>query len=224
MKKLLVALAVTLSLLFGVASPAHAAPNVTGGHWSYFKWGAQAQPVRAFYVLDRTGNATLHAAIQNFIADFQYDLIARQAYGIVPAPVYLQQDPDVGNCDSTPFSTGGGFQQYGGYSFITICAGGRGAGTSVTWTPGGHYGENYHPSIHIQREYPDYNTTYTHVAHEMLHAIGLGHTSNCADLMGGAEYGCKITPGVLKKPSPQDYDGLTSFYGGYGAFAHPWYA
>ncbi len=223
MRRVLVGLVAALALTFGVASPAQASPTVAYGHWSYYKWGPVAQPIRAFYVFDRTRDNTVHQALQSVINDLKYDLEARGAWGVVPAPVYIQDDANFGQCDSTPFSSGNGFQNFPGYSFSTVCAGGRGGGTSITWTSGLHYGENYHPSIHVQREYADYNTTYTHLVHELLHAMGLGHTSNCADLMGGAEFGCRITPGVLKKPSPQDYDGLTNFYGGYGAFAHPWW-
>lgn len=225
-RRTLAALVAAVSLVLGVAvAPAHAAvpPAITLGHWSYFQWNGQYVAGRAFYIYDRSGDSTIHAALQQVINDLQYDLNARNAWGIVPAVYYVQDDANVGAC--------GDFGSLAGYSFITLCSGGLGGGTSYTTSDigGGHYagnGGNLHPSIHIEREYPDYNTTYSMIAHELLHAYGMRHTDNCADLMGGSEFtpSCRLTVGVLKHPSPADFDAMTNFYGGYGVFAHPWYS
>ena len=220
-------IALSLLLVATPATPALAAPPAVnlGGHWSYFKWGpGWTAGVRMFYVYDRSGNATVAAALQHVINDLKYDLNARNAWGIVPAPVYVEGSANTGQCDSSSTSPGGGFSGLGGYSFITICSGTLYNGTSIAWTSGGHYAENYHPSIHLDRQYADYNTTYSALAHELLHTMGVGHTDNCNDLMGGAEFGCRLTVGALKKPSGADYDALTNFYGGYGAWRHPWNA
>jgi hypothetical protein len=226
--RLIAGLLTVMTLVVGPGvTPAHAAPSVELGHWTNFRWGPGTEslwPVRAFYVLDRSADATVGAALRQVIEDLRSDLTGRGAWGMVPAPLYLENNVYAGQCDSTPWSGGGGFQSMRGYSFITVCAGGRGNGTSVTWTSGQHAADPNHPSIHVQREYPDFNTTYTALAHELLHALGVGHTSDCNDLMGGAEYGCGQRAGVLKRPSAAGYDAVTSFYGGYGAWGHAWHA
>lgn len=227
MRRTLAAIGIALALFMAPMPAAHAVvlPDITNGHWSYFKWpGYPVQAIRMFYVLDRTGAAdtTAHDAMQAAINDFYYDLDARSARGIVPAPVYLRDDANAGQCDSTPQSGTGGFTGFVGYSFITVCAGGPAAGTSITWTSAPHHAENYHPSIWLSRTYTDFNSTYSLFMHELLHAEGMRHTDDCTDLMGGGEYGCALTVGVLKKPSGLDYDGLVRFYGGYGVWGHPW--
>ncbi len=216
MRKLWAALAAVALVMVGFASPAHADYSI-GSHWSYFKWAGSYQPVRAFYLFDRSGDSTVHAAMQQVLSDLAYDLNARNAWGIVPAPTYIQDDADFGQCDSTPFSAGNGFQSFVGYSFITLCAGGQGGGTSITWSAGVHNAENYHPSIHVQREYSDYNSTYTHLYHELFHALGVSGHSVAPSLMRPT-----LPPYTILKPTGADYDLLTNFYGGYGVFNHPW--
>ncbi len=207
MKKLLVALAAVLALTFGVVQPAQADYSI-GAHWSNGKWGpGLSWNYRWFYVLDRSGDSTVGAALQAVINDLQYDLTARGAWGYVPAPVYLDHNAYAGQCDSTAFSAGNGFPTLGGYSFMTVCSGGQGGGTSVTWKAGGHLAENYHPSIHVQREYPDYNTTYTHLAHEMFHALGVDGHSVSPSLMRPT-----LPPYTIIHPTGADYDLLTNFY------------
>ncbi len=210
MKKLLVALAAALTLTFGLPTPASAAMTI-GTHWSNHEWAAAYAPnsvaVRAFFVLDRSGDATIHAALAQVLADLQYDLQARGAWGLVPAPVVIQEDQFVGQCDSTPWSAGNGYQAFVGYSFATLCSGGQGGGTSVTWKAGAHAAENYHPSMHIQREYSDYNTTYTHIYHELFHVLGIDGHGVSPSLMRPT-----LPAGQLIKPTGADYDVLTNFY------------
>src|SRR5215207_3078069 len=86
-------LAVTLgalTLLTGTATVPAQADHILSSHWSYFKWpGYTPTGVRAFYVFDRSGDATVGAAIRQSLADLEFDLRARNAWGIVPAPSYI---------------------------------------------------------------------------------------------------------------------------------------
>ena len=102
-----------------------------------------------------------------------------------------------------------------GYSFATVCSGNGGSyGSSVTWFGGaGSRAEmGYHPWTLIQRDYPDYNTTFSNVAHEILHQMGVGHSSDCRNLMGGGEFGCRFQVGVKRYLTEHDWTALADSY------------
>lgn len=182
-----------------------------GFHWDNLIWNGTAYGYRSAFVIDRSNDSTVTAAIHEAIDHFNSVSLANNQWGIVPILQYLDQNAYAyAGCD--------GMTSVSGFNFMSVCSGGPASGASITYTSAGHAGEtgSFHPHIHIQREYPDYNTTFSHVYHEILHGIGIGHSSNCADLMGGAEFGCKLKVGVKRFPTPADINPMTLYY-----FLHP---
>jgi hypothetical protein len=50
------------------------------------------------------------------------------------------------------------------------------------------------------------------VAHELLHQVGVGHSRDCNDLMGGGEFGCRFQVGVKRYLTEHDWAALADYY------------
>lgn len=189
------------------ASPAQADHNITLGHWDAYQWqGVFGSNLRYVYVFDRSNDATVKAALQEFTQAFNADA-QRRGQGFDPILMYYDDTANAGACLNNVWS---GFS---GYSFMTVCA--RAGNTSTTWTAGGHF-NNHQPNVWIQRQYGDYNTTFSHVTHELLHAMGMGHSYSCntADtVMGGyLEAGCSLPVGQKLFVREHDWLAMFNFY------------
>jgi hypothetical protein len=208
LRRLVAAVAVSVTALVPTAVPAHADHTVVGAHWGTYKWwGVQQAPVRAFWVLDRSGDPTVGAALREFITVYNNDAARRGLWGLVPVMGYVEESHYRGSC--------GGYTMFPGFSFSTVCSGNGGNyGSSVTWFGGaGSRSEmGYHPWTLIQRDYPDYATTFSNVAHEILHQMGLGHSADCNNLMGGGEFGCRFTVGTKRYLTEHDWAALADSY------------
>ncbi len=81
-------------------------------HWSTYKWsgGAETAPVRAFWLIDRTGNQDMHDAIR-FVAN-AWNAV-REGETTLPYIAVYQDDANVGKCT---------VNQTVGWSFATACA------------------------------------------------------------------------------------------------------
>ena len=202
------AAAVAVAAIGSTAVPAHADHGLVGAHWGRYKWGGtQLDPARAFWVLDRSGAPTVGAALREFIQRYNGDAYRRGLWGVVPVMGYLDQGAHRGACD--------GYTAYRGYSFSTVCSGNGGShASSVTWfgARGTQAELAYHPWSLIQRDYPDYNTTFSNVAHEILHQMGVGHSRDCNNLMGGGEFGCRLRVGVKRYLTEHDWAALADNY------------
>jgi hypothetical protein len=208
LRRLVAAVAVVVTAIGPTAAPAHSDHSTPGAHYGTYKWaGVQQAPYRALWVLDRSGDPTVGAALREFITAYNSDASRRGLYGIVPVMAYLDQRAYRGGCD--------GYTAYAGYSFSTVCTGNGGNhGSSVTWFGGaGSRAEmGYHSWSLIQRDYPDYNTTFSNVAHELLHQLGIGHSHDCHNLMGGGEFGCRFQVGVKRYLTEHDWAALADYY------------
>ncbi|MCA1683252.1 MAG: hypothetical protein LC685_04610, partial [Actinobacteria bacterium] len=88
-------------------------PPVAGPHWGHYQWGTESNPVRAFWLLDRTGDPAMHAALANWAA-YWNDGRAK----IDPALPFVgvaTDDTYVGQCVHTGNAA---------YSLALACAGG----------------------------------------------------------------------------------------------------
>lgn len=206
MKRLMLIIALALGLLgSGQVSPAQADHGIGYSHWSNFEWpglvGTDTHPARGFYVLDRTGDSTYGAAMQQAINDYAYDQAARGWQGIIPNMVYLAQPEYAGQC--------GYFPEFTMYHFITVCTNGSSGG--VTYAAGLHNAEPYHPFIQVGTYWGDYNTRYNIIYHELFHAAGIAF-GPC----GQGDHSCDprnllyptVPVGTMKKPTGHDYDAL----------------
>ncbi len=215
MKKLLVACAAVLSLVFGSLAPAQANHALNGSHWGQYQWGGGVKyGYRAFFIFDHSNNATVTAALTEFVTAFNNDSNRRGLYGQVPIMLLWSRPEYAGQC--------GDVSGLGGYSFTTVCAGRPASvcglsppvGASITCTGGGHSGEPFHPYTWIQRDYPDYNTTFSHVGHELLHQIGIGHSSDPGSLVYPT-----ISLGVKKYLNEHDWSAVAALYQSHPASA-----
>lgn len=206
--RLVAATAVAVAAIGSTAVPAPADHSVVGTHYGTYKWGGLQQvPYRALWVVDRSSDPTVGAALREFIHAFNADSYRRGHFGVVPILAYLEQSAYARAC--------GPFTSLVGYSFSTVCTGNGGRfGSSVTWFggPGTRAEMGYHSWTLIQRDYPDYNTTFSNVAHELLHQLGVGHSHDCNTLMGGGEFGCRFRVGVKRYLTEHDWAALADYY------------
>ena len=89
-----------------------AAQQSTSPHWSNYKWGggAETAAVRAFWLIDRTGNQDMHDSIRFLAGAWN---AARDTHPELPYIAVHQDDARVGQCV---------VNQTRGYSFATACA------------------------------------------------------------------------------------------------------
>lgn len=71
--------------------------------------------------------------------------------------------------------------------------------------------QGFHPYVWIQTDAQDYNTIFTHMAHELMHVIGLGHSTNPGSLMAPEH-----ARGQKWYATEDVFTGLTQFYGSIG--------
>ena len=209
LRRLVAATAVAVTAVGPTAVPAHADHTVVGAHYGTFKWAGVEYlgPFRALFVLDSSGDATVGAALREFTTAYNADAQRRGLTGIVPWLTYVDNSRAIGAC--------GPYTNIPGYSFSTVCTGNGGNyGSSVTWFGGaGTRSEmGYHSWSLIQRDYRDYNTTFANVAHELLHQLGVGHSHDCHNLMGGGEFGCRFQVGVKRYLTDHDWAALADYY------------
>lgn len=205
MRKLTAALAVAVMLAW-LGAPAQADHSVSLGHVNAYWWAGNVQngDCQAMWVFERSGDPTVRAATQEFVNAYNADTINRGLQCIVPYLSFYPDDASIGAC----FDGAWGFP---GASFMTVCARGgpdSAAGVSVAYANcGGCHYSHLQPNVLIQRGYPDYRTTYTHVAHEIMHAVGLAHSGDPNSLMYW-----RSPVGVAKQLNEHDWTALIQTY------------
>ncbi|HYX45037.1 MAG TPA: hypothetical protein VE760_08350 [Acidimicrobiales bacterium] len=157
----------------GDAVPATAATPPSKAHWGWYSWGSEQVPARAFWLIDRTGNETMHQAIEGW-AYVWNDGRARYLPALPYVAVY-RDDANVGACFHT------GLPQY---SLALACAGsptGNLVDTSVQidWNVPPHIVSPFmrlHPGL-------DLNTMFTMVCHGMGIMLGFGVSNSPTSCM-----------------------------------------
>ena len=167
------AILVTTAMLGVGATPATAVTPPSQAHWGWYSWGTESAPVRAFWLIDRTGNQTMHDAIAAW-AHFWNDARARFLPSLPLVGVYVD-DANVGACFHT---------QLPQYSLAMACAGsptGNAVETSVQTFP------TVPPHIvsPFMRLNPslDFNTMFTGVCHGMGIMVGFGVSASPTSCM-----------------------------------------
>lgn len=160
-------------VLVGGSVPAPAATPASRAHWGWYTWGPDQVPVRAFWLLDRTGNDTMHQAIDAW-AFYWNDNRARYMPSL-PYVAVARDDANVGACFHT------GLPQY---SLAMACAGtpnGKAVETSVQTFPT----VPPHMVSPFMRLHPalDLATMFTAVCHGMGVMLGLGESGGAATCM-----------------------------------------
>lgn len=161
------------AVLVGGAMPATAVTPPSKAHWGWYSWGTEQAPVRAFWLFDRTGNDTMHQAIETW-AYFWNDARARFLPSLPFVAVY-RDDANVGSCFHTALPQ---------YSLALACAGsatGNAVETSVQTFP------TVPPHIvsPFMRLNPalDFNTMFTVVCHGMGIMVGFGVSTSPTSCM-----------------------------------------
>ena len=190
--------AIFACLTTGTASADHQTKN-GGVHWGRYRWAnALASPERMFWIFDRTGNPTMHKAIQQWVQSWngQRNLNVKLA----PAVLYLQDDANVGQCGNFGMA---------GYSFITFCAGDPGTTgiTGLQWS-GAHI---MTPYVIVRPGILNYGQLFTAITHEMGHVLGLGHRPEVGVTMNANSN----FDGQIHWYDQHDLDGLNALYGGH---------
>ena len=167
-------------------------------HWSNYQWygGAETASIRAYWLVDRTGNQDMHEAIR-FVANAWN--AARNTYPELPYLAVYQDDANVGRylVNQTP-----------GYSFATACTvpnNIEGVKALVARNPDakGHMiGGAMAISEGLGKE-----QTVSVVCHTIGHLMGLENSDDSASCMSHA-----FEAGVLKWYTQPDADAVLALY------------
>lgn len=184
-------------------------------HWGTYQWGGQepAGKVRAFWLMDRTGNTGVHEMIQAWVN--YVDWLRAYWDPQLPYVAYYRDDAHAGQC--------GNFGVVG-YSFATICT-----DHSLLINSGDQtLGETWFVSRN-EGQYLHFNGPYVELAdglargfsvqgmtnvvdHELGHLLGLGHSSSTASVMYPSLYPMGTT---LLPYDTNDFWGLVALYNGH---------
>lgn len=167
-------------------------------HWGTYEWdgGTETASVRAFWLIDRTGNQDMHDSIR-FVADAWN--AARDTQPELPYIAVYQDDANVGQCV---------VNQTAGYSFATACAvpnnieNVKGLAARNAGTDGHMIGGAMAISDGLSRE-----ETVSVVCHNIGHLMGLENSEDSTSCMSHA-----FEPEVVKWYTQADADAVLALY------------
>jgi hypothetical protein len=167
-------------------------------HWGNYQWnaGAETAPVRAFWLVDRTGNQDMHDSIR-FVADAWNT--ARDTHPELPYIAVIQDDANVGQCV---------VNQTRGYSFATACTvpnnieNVKGLAARNPGTDGHLVGGAIAISDALTRE-----ETVSVACHTIGHLMGLENSEDTASCMSHS-----FEAGVVKWYTQADADTVLDLY------------
>ena len=185
-------------LLVAVGSGSPLAAQSTSPHWGTYKWnaGAETASIRAFWLIDRTGDQAMHDSIK-FVADAWN--AARDTNPELPYIAVHQDDANVGRCV---------VNQTAGYSFATACAvpnnieNVRGLAARNAGADGHLVGGAIAISDGLTRE-----ETVSVVCHTVGHLMGLDNSEDTGSCMSHA-----FEAGVVKWYTQADADAVLALY------------
>ena len=161
------------AVLVGGALPAQAVTPSSHAHWGWYTWGSDQVAVRAFWLLDRTGNETMHQAINAWAYYWNHN---RARYmPSLPYVAVARDDANVGACYHT------GLPQYSLAMACAVTPNGKAVETSVQTVPT----VPPHMVSPFMRLHPalDLNTMFTAVCHGMGIMLGLGESDGASSCM-----------------------------------------
>lgn len=151
-------------------------------HWGRYRWANAVAPVRAFWLVDRTGDARANAALREFVERWNRDMDGRQGPGQdIPYIGYYRDDAYVGQCSPNPWRAEGWYLP--GYSLLLVCNQRVGSlGVALVVPEGPHWGTFVLPWVAVDvHDRSCGGTGLSHAqlvaafSHEIGHVTGLDH-------------------------------------------------
>ena len=184
-----------MAAVAGAATPAVAA-DAPAAHWGNYQWSGQKAGVRAFWLVDRTGDPTMNAIIQ-WEADAWN--AARVHHPGLPYIAVYKDNANVGQCF---------VNRTEGFSVASACMMPSLSTFGIKGISATHGAPHFIGGAFGISDGLSFNDAFTAICHNFGHILGMPDSSDAASCMNH-----NVAPGEIKWYAPGDTNALLALYG-----------